>query len=100
MYARKQGRTVLPQAVTYAAVLDRLNWAISRDWRVLEAVNAVWTAGPGLSGIANDLQSLILNRLFLKDFWQKRASRISGDVLKPESRGSNHNNDSESKLYL
>ena len=59
VYIRRQGRTVLPQAVTYAAVLDRLNWAISRDWRVLEAVNAVWTSGPGLSGIVNDFQSLI-----------------------------------------
>ena len=51
---RQQGRTVLPQAVTYAAVLDRLNWAISRDWRVLEACHHVWAGSHNLVGLLKD----------------------------------------------
>ena len=45
---RQQGRTLLPQVVAYAAVLDRLNWAVSRDWRLLEAVHEVWSGGHSL----------------------------------------------------
>ena len=45
---------MLPQAVTYAAVLDRLNWAISRDWRVLEACHHVWAGSHNLVGLLKD----------------------------------------------
>ena len=45
---RQQGRTLLPQVMAYAAVLDRLNWAISRDWRLLEACHEVWSGGHSL----------------------------------------------------
>ena len=45
---RQQGRTLLPQVVAYAAVLDRLNWAISRDWRLLEACHEVWSGSHSL----------------------------------------------------
>ena len=34
---------MLPQVVTYAAVLDRLNGAILKDWRVLDACHEIWT---------------------------------------------------------
>ena len=33
---------MFPQVATYAAVLDRLNGAMLRDWRVLEACHEIW----------------------------------------------------------
>ena len=33
---------MFPQVATYAAVLDRLNGAILKDWRVLEACHEIW----------------------------------------------------------
>ena len=39
---RSQGRAVFAQVATYAAVLDRLNGAILKDWKVLEACHAIW----------------------------------------------------------
>ena len=33
---------MLPQVITYAAVLDRLNGAILKDWRVLDACHEIW----------------------------------------------------------
>ena len=33
---------MFPQVATYAAVLDRLNGAMLKDWRVLEACHEIW----------------------------------------------------------
>ena len=42
--ARQEGGAVFPDLVTYAAVLDRLNRALTRDWRLLEVCHQVWTS--------------------------------------------------------
>ena len=39
-----EGGRVLPGVVTYAVVLDRLNWAMIRDWRVMEVCQEVWSS--------------------------------------------------------
>ena len=39
-----EGGRVLPDVVTYAVVLDRLNWAMIRDWRLMEVCQHLWTS--------------------------------------------------------
>lgn len=39
-----EGGRVLPDVVTYAVVLDRLNWFMIRDWRTMEVCQEVWSS--------------------------------------------------------